>query len=131
MNVIFAPVMMAFHRFTDTFFDMRSEAASPTLDMIVERIDWEQFFSVVVAKTIPFFWIQAHTITFADGDIAWKSQTVIFGNRIDVSDLSPGDAVFFKIERLSSEAGDDLAGNVTVSSSWLEYKEWQNGANYK
>ena len=64
MNVIFAPVMMAFHRFTDTSFDMRFEAVSPTLNMIVERIDWGQFFSVVVAKTIPFFWIPAHTITF-------------------------------------------------------------------
>ena len=64
MNVIFAPVMMAFHRFTDTFFDLRSEGASPTLNTIVEKIDWKQFFSVVIAKTIPFFWIPAHTITF-------------------------------------------------------------------
>ena len=64
MNVIFAPVMMAFHRFTDTFFDLRSEGASPTLNIVVERIDWGQFFSVIVAKTIPFFWIPAHTITF-------------------------------------------------------------------
>ena len=64
MNVIFAPVMMAFHRFTDTFFDLRSEGASPTLNIVVERIDWGQFFAVIVAKTIPFFWIPAHTITF-------------------------------------------------------------------
>jgi len=64
MNVIFAPVMMAFHRFTDTFFDLWYEGTSPTLNMIVEKIDWGQFFSVVIAKTIPFFWIPAHTITF-------------------------------------------------------------------
>ena len=64
MNVIFAPVMMAFHRFTDTFLDLWYEGTSPTLNMIVEKIDWGQFFSVVIAKTIPFFWIPAHTITF-------------------------------------------------------------------
>ena len=64
MNLIFAPVMMGFHRFTDTWFDLRSQGVTPTLIGMVEHIDWEQFFSFVVAKTIPFFWIPAHTITF-------------------------------------------------------------------
>ena len=73
---------------------------------------------------------QAHTITFKDGDASWKAQTVSFNKRIDVSDLVPGDSVFFKIERLNTEVGDDLAGNIAVTSSWLEYRQWQNGSNY-
>ena len=64
MNLIFAPVMMGFHRFTDTGFDLRSLGVTPTIVGMAEHIDWEQFFSFVVAKTIPLFWIPAHTITF-------------------------------------------------------------------
>jgi hypothetical protein len=64
MNVIFAPVMMGFHRFTDTWFDLRAVGEKPLLNRVVEHIDWQRFFSFVVLKTIPFFWIPAHTITF-------------------------------------------------------------------
>ncbi|HWJ02684.1 MAG TPA: hypothetical protein VNU93_03325, partial [Verrucomicrobiae bacterium] len=31
---------------------------------VVNHIDWHGFISFVVLKTIPFFWIPAHTITF-------------------------------------------------------------------
>jgi hypothetical protein len=31
---------------------------------VTSRIDWNGFVSFVVVKTIPFFWIPAHTITF-------------------------------------------------------------------
>jgi len=44
MNVIFAPAMMAFHRFTDTYFDLRFEGVTPGLNQIVERIDWGAVF---------------------------------------------------------------------------------------
>ena len=64
MNIIFAPVMMGFHRFTDTWFDLRAAGESTAFNNLVEAIDWQQFFSFVVLKTIPFFWIPAHTITF-------------------------------------------------------------------
>lgn len=64
MNLIFAPVMMGLHRFTDTWFDVRAAGKSPTLAALVTSIDWQRFFSFVVLKTIPFFWIPAHTITF-------------------------------------------------------------------
>lgn len=64
MNLIFAPVMMGFHRFTDTWFDLRGNSQKPTMEKLVSTINWQQFFSFVVLKTIPFFWIPAHTITF-------------------------------------------------------------------
>jgi hypothetical protein len=64
MNLTFAPVFMAAHRMTDTYIDMRAEGLAPTWPQVVARIDWHGFITFVVAKTIPFFWIPAHTVTF-------------------------------------------------------------------
>jgi len=64
MNLSFAPTMMAFHRFTDTYIDMKYDGKNPNMSTIANAIDWDGFVSFVVAKTIPFFWIPAHTITF-------------------------------------------------------------------
>ncbi len=65
-NMTFGPVMMAFHRVTDTYIDMKYEKRDSkiTLRKIIERVDWDGFISFVVLKTIPIFWIPAHTITF-------------------------------------------------------------------
>ncbi|MDK2822429.1 MAG: hypothetical protein PWQ67_406 [Clostridia bacterium] len=68
MNLAFAPVMMAFHRITDTYLDLADgeirNVPRIQLAKVVEHIDWNGFISFVVLKTIPFFWIPAHTITF-------------------------------------------------------------------
>lgn len=65
MNLIFAPTFMAFHKFTDTYLDLRAETKGPvSIEMITKRIDWYGFISFVLMKTIPFFWIPAHTVTF-------------------------------------------------------------------
>ena len=64
MNLTFGPVFMAAHRMTDTYIDMRAEGLSPTWPQVVAKIDWRGFITFVVAKTIPFFWIPAHTATF-------------------------------------------------------------------
>lgn len=65
MNLSFGPAMMIFHRFTDTYLDMKYENASNiTVTSISKRIDWEGFYSFVILKTVPFFWIPAHTIVF-------------------------------------------------------------------
>ena len=66
MNLSFAPTMMAFHRITDTFIDLKYEnkGGKVTLSDVVKKIDWDSFVSFVLVKTIPFFWIPAHTITF-------------------------------------------------------------------
>lgn len=34
------------------------------LSEVVKTIDWYGFIRFVVLKTIPFFWIPAHTVTF-------------------------------------------------------------------
>jgi len=65
MNVTFGPVMMAFHKMTDTYLELRHEGISGKgIGEIVENVDWNGFVSFVILKTVPFFWIPAHTVTF-------------------------------------------------------------------
>ncbi|SMB81863.1 Mpv17 / PMP22 family protein [Desulfonispora thiosulfatigenes DSM 11270] len=65
MNLFFAPIFMAFHRYTDTYIDLYYEGKKNiTVDNVVSRIDWTGFVSFVILKTVPFFWIPAHTVTF-------------------------------------------------------------------
>ena len=66
MNLTFAPTFMAFHRFTDTYIDLacQREISRPRLEEVIKHIDWHNYVSFVVLKTLPFFWIPAHTVTF-------------------------------------------------------------------
>ncbi len=65
MNTTFAPTMMAFHRITDTFIDLKYKKNDKIkINDVVSNVDWNGFVSFVLLKTIPFFWIPAHTITF-------------------------------------------------------------------
>lgn len=64
MNLTFGPMMMAFHRVTDTFIELRVNKQKVSLLQTIDTIDWSGFIKFVVLKTIPFFWIPAHTITF-------------------------------------------------------------------
>jgi hypothetical protein len=67
MNITFAPIMMLTHHITDTYiaenngrFPLKTFAVLPLL----EQIDWNRMWGFVIRKTIPLFWIPAHTITF-------------------------------------------------------------------
>lgn len=66
MNTTFAPTMMTFHRLSDTYIDLRckSKGEKVTLKKVIAKVDWESFISFVIIKTIPIFWIPAHTIVF-------------------------------------------------------------------
>jgi hypothetical protein len=65
MNITFAPTFMYTHRISDTFLDMKSEGVKDlNLTKVVKRIDTASFVTFVVMKTIPYFWIPAHTLTF-------------------------------------------------------------------
>lgn len=68
MNLVFAPVFMTAHRFTDTYIETKIRAGKgakgPGLRDLVAVIDWQGLLGFVVVKTIPFFWIPAHTIVF-------------------------------------------------------------------
>ena len=70
MNLIYAPVMMTLHKVTDLHIQEYSGSVRALThrikvrEIVSERIDWKQMWSFVYKKTIPFFWIPAHTISF-------------------------------------------------------------------
>lgn len=68
MNFIFAPTFMFFHRVTDTLIDLGDGKLSGIMKVklkeVIDKIDMNGFVSFVVLKTIPIFWVPAHTVTF-------------------------------------------------------------------
>lgn len=69
MNVIYAPVMMTLHKITDTHIVDNGGTIGGffkciNVGNILGRINWNVQWNFVFKKTIPFFWIPAHTITF-------------------------------------------------------------------
>lgn len=65
MNYSFAPAFMAAHRISDVWIDARFRDRQPLgVGEIISRVDWGTFIKFVVGKTVPYFWIPAHTITF-------------------------------------------------------------------
>lgn len=68
MNMLFGPTFMAFHRITDTYIDLGdgklNRIMKVKLKEVIKHIDWNGYVGFVVLKTIPFFWIPAHTLTF-------------------------------------------------------------------
>ncbi len=68
LNTIFAPVMMTLHKITDTHIARTKGQLTTLLPIdfagILSQIDWNILWSFVFKKTIPLFWIPAHTITF-------------------------------------------------------------------
>lgn len=64
-NLMFAPVMMCTHKFTDTYLELKQKGNLDIgLSELVDAINWKGFFGFTICRTIPFFWIPAHTITF-------------------------------------------------------------------
>lgn len=66
MNIIFAPTFMSFHKCSDKFLELSAanKHESPKISTVVNSIEWDKFVSFTLFKTIPLFWIPAHTITF-------------------------------------------------------------------
>lgn len=69
MNIIYAPVMMTFHKITDTHI-LTNGGTLPGFFRPIQfrkifiNLNWDVQWNFVFKKTIPFFWIPAHTITF-------------------------------------------------------------------
>lgn len=69
MNGIFAPVFMTFHKITDTHIlqcggSVKSLLTPIPMTQIITHLNWDVQWNFVFKKTIPFFWVPAHTITF-------------------------------------------------------------------
>lgn len=69
MNTFFAPVFMTFHKITDTHIlenggSLKALITPIPMRRIFGELNWQTQWSFVFKKTIPLFWIPAHTITF-------------------------------------------------------------------
>jgi hypothetical protein len=69
MNCIFAPIFMTFHKISDTHIlahngSLKSLITPIHMGDIMSKLNWKVQWNFVFKKTIPFFWIPAHTITF-------------------------------------------------------------------
>ena len=69
MNIVYAPVMMTFHKITDTHILENGGTITGffkpmKISKIFLNLNWDVQWNFVFKKTIPFFWIPAHTITF-------------------------------------------------------------------
>jgi hypothetical protein len=69
MNTSFAPVFMTLHKITDTHILNNGGTISGFLKPIKIKeifpaLNWNVQWNFVFKKTIPFFWIPAHTLTF-------------------------------------------------------------------
>ncbi len=69
LNTVFAPLMMTFHKITDIHILRNGGTLSGFVRPvpfagILQEMNWDVQWNFVFGKTIPFFWIPAHTITF-------------------------------------------------------------------
>ncbi len=69
MNLTFGPMMMTFHKITDTHILQTGGTLgglfSPIpIHKIIIDMNWDVQWNFVFRKTIPYFWIPVHTITF-------------------------------------------------------------------
>lgn len=69
MNTSFGPVFMTLHKITDTHIlntggTLRGFFTPINVGSILSSLNWKVQWNFVFKKTIPFFWIPAHTLTF-------------------------------------------------------------------
>ena len=65
MNLTFGPTFMAVHKCSDTYLALRAQnGKGVTLAAVIDAVDWKKFVSFTLFKTVPIFWIPAHTVTF-------------------------------------------------------------------
>ncbi len=69
LNTIYAPVMMTLHKITDTHITKNGGTVAGlfkpmAIGEIMAGLNWRVQWNFIFKKTIPFFWIPAHTITF-------------------------------------------------------------------
>ena len=69
MNLFFAPVFMTFHKITDEHIllsggTLKGFFTPINFNEIFPKLNWKVMWGFVYKKTIPLFWIPAHTLTF-------------------------------------------------------------------
>lgn len=65
MNLSFGPTFMALHKCSDTYLDIRATGKRKiSIANVIHKVDWEKFATFTLLRTVPLFWIPAHTATF-------------------------------------------------------------------
>lgn len=69
MNTLFAPVFMILHKVSDAHIvetggTLRGYFSPLDFGRLFAGLDWNMMWSFLLKKTIPLFWVPAHTITF-------------------------------------------------------------------
>ncbi len=69
MNLTYAPVMMTFHKITDTHIVQQNGSFIKFFKpipfrQILPNINWDMQWNFIFKKTIPLFWIPMQTINF-------------------------------------------------------------------
>jgi hypothetical protein len=63
-NLCFGAAMMGFHTLSDTTIEIATSKEKVTLHGIIARTSWDRYIGFVILRTLPIFWIPAHTITY-------------------------------------------------------------------
>jgi hypothetical protein len=63
-NLTFGTTMMGFHTLIDTIIDLKVAKEKISLREVVNKTGWEKYIGFTILKTVPIFWIPAHTITY-------------------------------------------------------------------
>jgi hypothetical protein len=64
MNTSFGPTFMAIHKITDRILELWDKKEKIDFSSVIGGIDWRSFWGFTILKTVPIFWIPAHTVTF-------------------------------------------------------------------
>lgn len=65
MNLTFGPTFMAVHKCSDKLLELMAKKSDDlSMKNVVSSIDWTTFVGFTLFKTVPIFWIPAHTVTF-------------------------------------------------------------------
>jgi uncharacterized membrane protein YjfL (UPF0719 family) len=96
LNIIYAPIMMTFHKITDTHIhtykgSLKALVSPIDFKKIFVNLNWSVQWNFVFKKTIPLFWIPAHTITFLlnpDYQVLFAAfLSIVLGAILAVADL--------------------------------------------
>jgi hypothetical protein len=63
-NLCFGAAMMGFHTLSDTVIELAVSKEKITVHEIITKTSWERYIGFVILRTLPFFWIPAHTVTY-------------------------------------------------------------------
>ncbi|MDR2103567.1 MAG: hypothetical protein LBP42_05625 [Treponema sp.] len=63
-SLTFGMVLMGVHTITDTIIELKTENEKISLKEVAARTRWDRFLSFVVLRSLPFFWIPAHTVAY-------------------------------------------------------------------